>query len=35
MDIWVEFVMEGGSATSFQMRDGISDMVFVEGTRVD
>ena len=35
MDIWVEFVVEGGSAISFQMRDGISDMVFAEGTRAD
>jgi len=35
MDIWVEFVVEGGSAISFQMRDGISDMVFAEGTRAN
>jgi hypothetical protein len=35
MDIWVEFVVEGGSATSFQMRDGISDMVFAEGIRAN
>ncbi len=35
MDIWVEFVVEGGSATSFQMRDGIVDVVFAEGTRAN
>ena len=35
MDLWVEFVVEGGSATSFQIRDGIHDEVIFEGTRVN
>ena len=33
VDLWVEFVVEGGSATSFQVRDGIFDLVIWEGTR--
>ncbi len=35
MDLWVEFVVEGGSATSFQIRDGIMDVVVWEGTRAN
>ena len=35
MDLWVEFVVESGSATSFQIRDGIVDVVVWEGTRVN
>ena len=34
-DLWVEFVVEGGSATSFQIRDGIGDVVIWEGTRAN
>ena len=33
VDLWVEFVVEGGLATSFQVRDGIFDLVIWEGTR--
>ena len=35
MDLWVEFVVEGGSATSFQVRFGIIDAVIWEGTRAN
>ncbi len=35
LDVWIEFVVEGGSATSFQIRDGIMDVVVWEGTRVN
>ncbi len=35
VDLWVEFVVEGGSATSFQVRDGIFDLVIWEGTRAN
>ncbi len=35
MDLWVEFVVEGGLATSFQIRDGIIDVVVWEGTRAN
>jgi len=35
LDLWVEFVVEGGSATSFQIRDGIFDLVIWEGTRAN
>lgn len=33
-DLWVEFVVEEGVATGFQLRDGIFDIVISEGTRV-
>lgn len=35
MDLWVEFVVEDGLATSFQIRDGIVDVVVWEGTRAN
>ena len=35
MDLWVEFVVEGGSATGFQIRDGIFDAIIWEGTRAN
>ncbi len=34
-DLWVEFSVENGMATGFQIRDGIEDLVIWEGTRVD
>ncbi len=33
LDLWVEFVVQGGLATSFQIRDGVTDVVIWEGTR--
>jgi len=33
LDLWVEFVVEDGAATGFQIRDGIFDVVIWEGTR--
>lgn len=35
MDLWVEFVVEDGVATSFQIRFGITDVIVWEGTRVN
>ena len=35
MDLWVEFVVEDGLATSFQIRFGITDGIVWEGTRVN
>ncbi len=35
MDLWVEFVVEDGLATGFQIRFGITDVLVWEGTRVD
>ncbi len=35
LDLWVEFVVDNEVATGFQIRDGISDMVIWEGTRVE
>lgn len=35
MDLWVEFVVEGGLATSFKVRFGILDEIVWEGTRAN
>jgi len=35
MDLWVEFDVEDGLATSFQIRFGITDEIVWEGTRVN
>ncbi len=35
MDLWVEFVVEDGSATGFKVRFGILDEIVWEGTRVN
>lgn len=35
LDLWVEFKVEGGSATGFQIRFGLTDEVVWEGTRIN
>jgi hypothetical protein len=35
MDLWVEFDVEGGTATGFQIRFSVADVVVWEGTRVN
>ena len=35
MDLWVEFNVEGGTATGFQIRFGITDVLVWNGTRVN
>ena len=35
LDLWVEFIVEDGSATGFQIRFGITDVLVWEGTRIN
>jgi hypothetical protein len=35
MDLWVEFIVEDGRATGFEIRDGIFDVIIWQGTRVN